>query len=148
MSGNAVLERLLVENGLSAETRLFREVLSKNLRLTEVGGVLELSANRSPGETVVDIYKKGNAVPAGEVGAGLAFAETPRGGWQDTMELRVQHAGERTRELLSLERMEVFVRLGDVLDQGGLIYPVQSVTVEKAWYCTLPTGLVHVRPVM
>ena len=64
------------------------------------------------------------------------------------MELQVQQAGERTKEMLSLERMEVVVRLGDILDQGGLVYPVESVSIEKAWYCTLPSGSVNVRPVM
>jgi hypothetical protein len=43
--------------------------------------------------------------------------------------------------------MEVVVRLGDILDQGGLVYPVESVAIEKAWYCTL-LGSVNVRPVM
>jgi len=148
MSANPVLERLLAENGLNAETQLYREVLSKNLRLTGVGGVLELSANEAPRESVVDVYGAGNTVPAGQVGAGLAFAWTPRGGWQETMELRVEQASERTREQLSLERMEVVVRLGDILDQGGLVYPVESVAIEKAWYCTIPTGVVTVRPVM
>ena len=148
MSANPVLERLLAENGLNAETQLYREVLSKNLRLTGVGGVLELSANEAPRESVVDVYGAGNTVPAGQVGAGLAFAWTPRGGWQETMELRVEQASERTREQLSLERMEVVVRLGDILDQGGLVYPVESVSIEKAWYCTLPSGSVNVRPVM
>lgn len=44
--------------------------------------------------------------------------------------------------------MEVEVRLQDILDQGGLVYPVESVTVERAWYCTLPAGSIEVRPVM
>lgn len=148
MSDNPALDRLLAENGLNAETHLYREVLSKHLKLTGVGGVLELAANPNPSESVVDIYGAGHTVQAAQVGPGLAFAWTPRGGWQDTMELRIQQASERTKEMLSLERMEVVVRLGDILDQGGLVYPVESVAIEKAWYCTLPSGSVNVRPVM
>jgi len=148
MSDNPVLQRLLAENGLTPETPLYREVLSKHLRLTAVGGVLELAANPNPSESVIDVYGAGHTVQAAQVGAGLAFAWTPRGGWQETMELQVQQAGERTKEMLSLERMEVVVRLGDILDQGGLVYPVESVSIEKAWYCTLPSGSVNVRPVM
>lgn len=148
MSANAVLDRLLAEHGLSAETRLYREVLSQHLRLTGTGGVLELSANQSPGESVVDVYGNGYTVQAAQVGAGLAFAETPRPDWQETMELRVLQSSDRTREQLSLERMEVMVRLGDLLDQGGLIYPVESVAIEKVWYCTMPSGVVNVRPVV
>jgi hypothetical protein len=41
--------------------------------------------------------------------------------------------------------VEVEVRLGDLLAQGALVYPVESVTVEKAWYCTMPAGDVIVR---
>ena len=37
----------------------------------------------------------------------------------------------------------VAVRLGDVLAQGGLIYPVESVITEKVWYCTLPAGSIR-----
>jgi hypothetical protein len=44
--------------------------------------------------------------------------------------------------------VEVEVRLGDILRQGGLIYPVESVTVERVWYCTLPEGAVDVRAMM
>jgi hypothetical protein len=32
--------------------------------------------------------------------------------------------------------VEVEVVLQDILLQGGLIYPVESVTVERVWYCT------------
>lgn len=43
--------------------------------------------------------------------------------------------------------VDVAVRLGDILRQGGLIYPVESVTVERVWYCTLPSDSVEVREV-
>ncbi len=40
--------------------------------------------------------------------------------------------------------MTVAVRLGDVLDQGGMPYPVESVITEPVWYVTLPAGQVRV----
>jgi len=39
----------------------------------------------------------------------------------------------------------VEIRLQDVFDQEGLIYPVESVITDRAWYCTLPEGSVEVR---
>ena len=54
------------------------------------------------------------------------------------MEMRAMRA-TRTSKARAADRVEVEIRLGDILQQGGLIYPVESVTVEKAWYCTLPT---------
>ena len=32
-----------------------------------------------------------------------------------------------------------------MLEQGGLIYPVESVITDRAWYCTFPEGSVQVR---
>jgi hypothetical protein len=148
MSAKPVLERILAESGLNAETRLYRETLKKTLTPAGGSGVFTLEANARPTESVIDIYGQGHLVQAESVGPGLAFAETPRPDWQDTMELRVLQSGDRTKELLSLERIEVEVRIGDILDQGGLIYPVESVAIERVWYCTLPAGKVTVRVVM
>jgi hypothetical protein len=145
---SAALQRLLAENGLSAETRLYRETLKKSLEATDQSGIFRLAANPKPTESVVDVYGHGHLMQAERAGAGLTFAESDRPDWQETMEQRVIRAGEATRQVLSLERIEVEVRLGDILDQGGLIYPVESVTVERAWYCTLPSGSVPVRVVM
>ena len=145
MSANPVLERLMAENGLTSDTRLYRETLRKTLERTSTPGIFSLAANEKPSESVTDIYGQGYTVQAESVGAGLAFAETPRPDWQETMEMRVLRSGEQTREVLSLERVEVEVRLGEILAQGGLLYPVESVAIEKAWYCTLPSGTVHVK---
>ena len=97
---------------------------------------------------MVDVYGQGHIVQAERAGPGLSFAESAQPDWQETMEQRVLQAGAATRQVLSLERVEVEVRLGDSLEQGGLVYPVESVTVERAWYCTLPSGSVPVRVVM
>lgn len=147
-TSRAVLDQLLVDNGLTPDTLLYREVQLETLTPAGAAGLFRLSANAAPSESVLDIYGQGYLVQAEQVGPGLAFAQSARPDWQETMELRVLKAGADTREHLAAGRMEVAVRLGDVLDQGGLLYPVESVTVEKAWYCTLPGGVVTVREVV
>jgi hypothetical protein len=144
----AVLQRVLAENGLNPDSRLYRETLKKTLVATDRPGVFQLPANPKPPESVVDVYGQGYIVQADQAGPGLSFAESAQPDWQETMEQRVLQSGEQTRRVLSLERLEVEVRLGDILEQGGLIYPVESVTVERAWYCTLPSGSVPVRVVI
>lgn len=144
----AMLAQLLADNGFTPETRLYREVLMETLSPTETANVYRLAANAEPSEAVIDVYGQGYLVQAEQVGPGLAFAQSTRPDWQETMELRVLKAGAATREHLAAGRMEVELRLGDVLAQGGLVYPVESVTVEKAWYCTLPSGSVTVREVL
>ena len=42
------------------------------------------------------------------------------------------------------DRVLVELRLQDVLDQGGRIYPVDTVITEPVWYFTLPSGSVRV----
>ena len=49
----------------------------------------------------------------------------------------------RKMRALSLDSVEVEVRLEDVLRQGGLVYPVESVSVERVWYCTLPMQFIE-----
>lgn len=135
----AALDRLLRENRLSPERKLFREAMRDALTPTGTPGVYGLAANPHPSESVVDIYGAGHVVQAEQVGAGLAFAEAARPDWQETMEMRALKAGRPS------DKVEVEVRLGDILSQGGLLYPVESVTVERAWYCTLPLNAVEVR---
>jgi len=141
----AKLDQLLQDNGFDADSRLFREALRESLGVTKSAGVYRLPANAKPIESVVDIYGQGHLVQAEQVGKGLAFAESALPAWQETMELRaIRSAGGAPK---GLDTVEVAVRLGDVLAQGGLLYPVESVTVERAWYCTLPAGWIEVREV-
>ena len=140
----AALDKLLAEYGLAADTRLYREATPEALVPTDTPGVFRLRANASPSESVVDIYGQGYIVQADQVGPGLAFAETSRPNWQETMEMRTLRAANGA---LALPPIEVEVQLRDILRQGGLVYPVESVTVERAWYCTLPKETVDVRPV-
>lgn len=143
----ATLDRLLAEHGLGRDTKLYREAVRDGLTPTATPGKFRLAANASPSEAVVDVYGQGYLVQAEELGPGLAFAESARPDWQETMEMRALKAGQGRAGPPALDRVEVEVRLQDILSQGGLVYPVQSVTVERAWYCTLPAGWIEVRAV-
>jgi len=141
----AALTRLLEENGLAGDVRLYREAVRDSLSPTEEPGVYMLAANPRPSESVIDVYGHGHLMQAEQVGPGLAFAQSASPDWQETMEMRVLRAKAGQTETPQVDRVEVEVRLQDVLRQGGLIYPVKSVTVERAWYCTLPEGAIAVR---
>ena len=147
-ANNAVLEKLLEEHGLAGDTRLYREATPDSLTPTGTPGVFRLRANTTPSESVVDVYGQGYLVQADQVGPGLAFAETPSPNWQETMEMRTMKAGRGALTSPPTHPVEVEVRLQDILQQGGLLYPVESVTVERVWYCTLPGDGVDVRPVI
>jgi hypothetical protein len=139
-----ILLRLLEAHHLSGDTRLYREAERASLSATGTPGVYRLAANVHPRETVVDVYGPCYPVQAEELGAGLAFAESPSPGWQETKELRALKAGVN-RAAVEADHVEVEVRLADLLEQGGAMYPVQSVAVERAWYFTLPSGSIEVR---
>lgn len=150
-AAQAALDKLMKEHQLFGDTRLYREAMRDALEPTDQPGVFRLKANASPSESVVDVYGQGYVVQAEQVGAGLAFAQSDAPNWQETMEMRALKttgAGHtREHRALAAGRVEVEVLLHDVLRQGGLVYPVESVTVERAWYCTLPEGSVAVREV-
>lgn len=78
---------------------------------------------------------------------GLAFAESTAPNWQETMELRALQAKQAHPDQAPGDRVEVGVSIEELLRQGGTMYPVESVTVEKAWYFTLPSGSIEVREV-
>ena len=141
---HATLLRLLEVHHLSGDTRLYREAERASLAATAAPGVYRLAANAHPRETLVDVYGPGYLVQAEEVGAGLAFAESASSGWQETKELRVLQAGLNPAAA-EADHAVVEVRLADLLEQGGAMYPVQSVAIERAWYFTLPSGSIEVR---
>lgn len=146
-AAQAVLSKLLEENNLSGETRLYREAERKSLTSTGSPGGYRLAANARPSESVIDVYGPGYVVQAEHVGPGLAFAESASPNWQETMELRALKEGHDKSDATAGDRIEVEVRLEDLLGQGGLMYPVESVTVERAWYFTLPQGSIEVQAV-
>lgn len=123
----ARLAELMASNDLTGESRLYRYSLPDFLSPTERPGILEITANGDPSEAIVDVYGQGHIELALHAGPGLAFARRPDNEWT---------SGERT----CLE-----LRLQDALDQGGRLYPVESVTTEEVWYVTLPAGKVRVR---
>jgi len=137
-TAQATLSRLLQENGLTPESRLYREVERTALTPGSTRGTYRLAANPSPSESVVDVYGPGYVVQAEQLGPGLAFAAEPSINWQETVELRA------IRGMQNQANIEVEVMVRDLLAQGGLMYPVESVTVERAWYFTLPAGSIEV----
>ena len=53
-------------------------------------------------------------------------------------------SNQATHESNSEERVSVLVKLQNIVDQGGLTYPVESVTTGPVWYFTLPSGKIRV----
>ena len=123
------LEGLMQENGFTAKSRFYRATLPEFLSQTDQPGVYQISAMDDPSEAVVDVYGGGHITLAQQIGPGLAFSESADHEW------------------LESDRTAVEVRLQDALDQGGLIYPVESVITDRIWYLTLPDGGVSVREV-
>ena len=143
-AAQSVLSKLLEEHSLTGETRLFREAERDSLTPTDNPRSYRLAANPAPSESVIDVYGPGYVVQAEQVGPGLAFAEAPSRDWQDSVVLRAVREVDVTPLGNSVK---VEVRIADILSQGGLMYPVESVEIERAWYFTLPTGSIEVRSV-
>ncbi len=125
----AALAQLLRSNGFTSASRFYRATLPEFLEPTDEPGYFRISANAEPSESVTNVYSHDHLCLAEQVGPGLAFSQSREMQWTG--------AGRKRIEL----------RLQDVLDQGGLLYPVQSVVTEKVWYFTLPSGSVRVRVV-
>jgi hypothetical protein len=124
-----ILSETLEAHGLDTESVLYRETLEGFLHQDESSGEWWISANPDPSEAVVDAYGGGYGTVASQIGPGLAFTLRADSQWQEE------------------GRVTVAVRLRDVLEQGGLLYPVESVITEPVWYLTLPAGRVRVERV-
>ena len=125
----SVLDELMRSNRFTEDTRFYRFTPPEFLTEAGAPGQYRLSANDDPSEAVSDVYEQGHITTAQQIGPGLAFAQSVDNEWNET------------------GRVEVEVRLKDVLEQGGRIYPVESVIIEPVWYMTLPMGEVLVREV-
>jgi hypothetical protein len=125
----AKINEVMETNGLTGESRFYRYTLPEFLEPREESGTFRISANPDPSEAVIDIYGGGHICLAAQVGPGLAFAESADNDWEEA------------------ERTGVAIRLQDVLDQGGRIYPVESIITGRVWYFTFPEGGVLVRKV-
>ena len=122
------IEEILQSNGLTNETKLYRYTLPEFIEENEAGELV-LSANDDPSEAIVDVYEGGHGSLASHMGPGLAFSESKENEWK------------------SSDRTAVEIRLQDALEQGGRIYPVESIITDRVWYLTLPKGHVRVSPV-
>jgi hypothetical protein len=122
----AKLDELMQTAGFSGETLLYRQSLPEFLQETGEEGVYAITGNSDPSEALVDVYAQGHITLAIHVGTGLAFVQSADNEWVDS------------------GRTSIAVRLQDVLDQGGLIYPVESTITEGVWYLTFPDGSVRV----
>jgi hypothetical protein len=120
---------LMETHGFTGETRFYRYTLPEFLEPLEEPGTYRISANADPSEAVVNVYAGGHISLAAQVGSGLAFAESADNDWMEP------------------GRTGVEIRLQDALDQGGRIYPVESVITSRIWYLTLPEGGVRVRKI-
>jgi hypothetical protein len=123
------LRQVLEESGFTSDTILFRESLEDFLSQDPDTGAWTIAANPDPSEAVVNVYEGGATSLAAQIGPGLAFTTTSDSQWSED------------------GRTTVAVRLGDVLKQGGRIYPVLSVITEPVFYLTLPAGRVQVSKV-
>ena len=118
----SVLGSIMKERSFTGQTRFYRSTYQDHLTIDDDSGDVSITANPDPSEAVDDLYAGGYISLAAHMGPGLAFTET------------------RDHEWLDEERVAVSVLLQDVIDQGGLIYPVESVTTDQVWYFTLPEG--------
>ena len=123
----AKLEALMSEHGLTGETLLYRETLPEFLSTTAESSIQQISANDAASEALLNVYGDGHVWNADQIGPGLTFTESKDNEWA------------------SEDRRTICARLQDVLDQGGLVYPVESVITDRAWYVTLPSGSLFVR---
>ena len=114
----------LQSTGLTEDTVLYRATLPEFIQSNEAGESM-ISANEDPSEAVANVYEQGHVYLARDVGPGLAFVETLDNEWKTD------------------DRKLVSIRVKDVLEQGGRIYPVESVITDRVWYATLPHG--HIR---
>ena len=127
-SEKEMLQDLLEENKLSHETKLYRFTSERFLNKND-DGTESLVANNVPIEMLVDNYNgQGHVFIARDIGKGLSFLTEP--------------LDEYVRE----DRVCVSVSVGDLLDQGGLIYKVTSLPAYiSAFFFTMPTGVVPVK---
>lgn len=119
------VESILKNEGLNADTILYRYTNSHHLRRTEDGSTF-IDANPNPQEIVVDHYNQGHSMPASEFGPGLAFTLS------------------KENRFKSPEKKCISVKLGDILDQDGKLYQDQSSGEPNSWFLTMPKGRVAV----
>ncbi len=123
-----IMNDLLIENHLTAESVLYRYTSEEYIEKDDNGEYV-LRAKKHPIDMVVDRYHGSYHVYiAYEIGPGLSFMK------------------KREKEYENPNRKCVIVTVGDIIEQGGLIYTVSSLPAYiKAFFFTLPEGEINVK---
>lgn len=119
------LQTILEAEGLNANTTLYRYTNAHHLKKDDNGDDF-IEANPDSPEMVVDHYANGHLTSASDMGAGLAFALS------------------KDSRFKTSERKCVSVKLGDILEQGGVVYKDESSGEPNSWYLTMPNGRVKI----
>lgn len=122
---NTKLKELMNQHHFTEDTVLYRYTLPEFLTPGEPGKY-QLSANPNATEIVEDYYKSGHSIPGHDIGPGLSFFV------------------QKEPEYALPEKKCVKVKLGDIIAQGGLIYPDYSTFSEGCFFLTMPSGSVEV----
>jgi len=117
---------LINQNNFNENTYFYRYTSAEFLTPSGTDNEFLITSNPNPTESVINIYKDGHIWAAKDIGAGLAFTESIDDEWK------------------SDDKICVKILLSDILEQGGMIYSVESVIIAKTWYFTLPSGKVKV----
>lgn len=123
--GEQTIKDFLEAEGFNSESKFYRYTTEKHLMQADDGGI-EIEAHPAPTEMIVDFYGSGHAIMAKDIGPGLAVTKSADNEYKDD------------------NRKCAEIRLGDVIEQGGLIYEDQSSYEDGTWFFTIPTGKVRV----
>jgi hypothetical protein len=123
---NEKLSTLMKSEGLSRDTMFYRYTTEKHLEEFEEGKY-KLFANDEATEIIEDYYKTGQLIMAKYIASGLAFTT------------------EKDTDYKSDLKMCVEMRLSEILDQGGLVYPDPGSFETSSYFLSIPNGFVLVR---
>jgi hypothetical protein len=122
---NTQLTQFLASQGFTPETILYRYSFPEYIAELEDGSKI-INANPSATEMIEDIYNSGHIFKASELGMGLSFTT------------------EIEKSFKTDEHVLISVRICDIIDQEGMIYPDKSTYTLNAFYLTMPEGFVKV----
>ena len=129
MKSSDQLAEFLESEGISKESQFYRYTLPEYLRV-DADGKYFVSANPEATEMIEDIYGNGHSMMAKFLGQGLAFTT------------------EVEEEFKNDDHILISVKMENILDQEGLIYPdVSSYTDSKAYFITIPKGEIEVQKI-
>ena len=117
--------QFLASQGFTTETLFYRYTLNEYITEIEDGSLI-INANPAATEMVEDIYNSGHILIASEIGPGLSFTK------------------KEESDFKTDQHMLVSLRLGDIIQQNGKVYPDKSTYTSNAVYITIPEGFVKV----